>query len=262
MKIFCTGANGYIGKALVKAGVLPLMADVTNLDAVEKEMAHTRPDLVFHLAGKSSIDFCERPENKEVVIQTNLRGTHNVMSTLARLRKKGVMLSTDQIWHGNLLEAHKENSKLTPPVNFYATSKLAAEAVTISCGMNVIRTSYVFDWDRLSGHLVNSDMAYPTFIQRSFTYLPDFIEDLLLYAKMIHDMPNTLHLAGNEVVSWYAFMKAVGKEFGFSVRPRFFEKKGYAPRPHYCGLDTNLSFKLGFPIRNYYKGILRMKNEN
>lgn len=263
MRIYATGAKGYIGKALAKAGVLPLTCDVTKLGEVEKELADVRPDLVFHLAGKSSIEFCQKPENKEVVIQSNVRGTHNVMSTLARLRLKGVLLSTDQIWHGGIFEGkHKEDSKLTPPVNFYATSKLAAEAVTVSCGMNVIRTSYIFNWDRLSKDLTESDMTYPTFIQRSFTYLPDFIEDLLLYAKMFHDMPRTLHLAGNEVVSWYAFMKTVGEQFGFSVRPRFFKKKGYAPRPYYCGLDTSLSFKLGFPSRNYYQGAVRMKNEN
>lgn len=263
MKIFCTGAKGYIGKALAKAGVLPLTCDVTKLGEVEKELVDVRPDLVFHLAGKSSIEFCQKPENKEVVIQSNVRGTHNVMSTLARLRLKGVLLSTDQIWHGGIFEGkHKEDSKLTPPVNFYATSKLAAEAVTIACGMNVIRSSYVFDWDRISKGLAESDMTYPTFIQRSFTYLPEFVEDLLLYAKKFHDMPPTLHLASNEAVSWYAFMKTIGEEFGFRVKPRFFEQKGYAPRPHYGGLDTRLSFRLGFPVRNYYRGILRMKNES
>lgn len=263
MRIYATGAKGYIGKALAKAGVLPLTCDVTKLGEVEKELADVRPDLVFHLAGKSSIEFCEKPENQEIVSQTNLRGTHNVMSTLARLRLKGVLLSTDQIWRGGIFEGkHKEDSKLTPPVNSYGRSKLAAEAVTMACGMNVIRTSYVFDWSRISQDLAQSDMVYPTFIQRSFTYLPDFIEDLLLYAKMFHDMPEVLHLAGNEVVSWYAFMKTVGEQFGFSVRPRFFEKKGFAPRPHYGGLDTRLSFRLGFPVRNYYRGILRMKNES
>lgn len=262
MRIFCSGAKGYIGKALVKAGVSPLMADITNADAVDREIRRVRPDLVFHLAGKSSIEFCEKPENKEIVIQSNVRGTYNVMSALASIRKEGVLISTDQVWHGGVFEKHKEDSRVTHPVNFYAMSKMAAESVAQSWDMKIIRTSYVFDRNRLNEHIENPDTSYPTFIQRSFTYLPEFVEDLLLYARMFHDMPKILHLAGNEVVSWYAFMTAIGREFGFRVRPRFFEKRGYAPRPHYCGLDTSLSFKLGFPVRNYYKGILRMKHEN
>jgi len=177
----------------------------------------------------------------------------------------GVFLSTDQVWKGGWFERHHEYSKRTPPVNFYGMSKVSAEAVVSYAGGNIIRTSYLFDKKRLENRIQNMKTGvkeyYPTFITRSFMHLYDFCDLLEIYCQRFYEMPKVLHLSGSTTASWYRFMKDVENRYGVkgSVKPRFFNKSGFAPRPYYGGLNTNLSFGLGFPPRNYFDGIDRMR---
>lgn len=268
MKVFITGHRGYIGSELIKRGFLPLECDVTNPLEIEKAIKYAKPQLVLHLAAKSGVNWCQKKENREEVISTNLRGTWNVFYSLSQIRIPGVFLSTDQIWKGGLLEPHKENSKRTPPVNDYALSKLSAESVVSSTfNMNVIRASYLFNYERLKPHLRDMEIGlpvkYPVFIRRSFMHLSDFCDALEQYCDNFYQMPKVLHLAGSETVSWFTFMREAARKYGYKgvVLPRFREVESGAPRPWFGGLNTHLAQNLGFPRRDYIDGIARMKNE-
>lgn len=267
MKVFITGYKGYVGSELVKRGFTPLVCDVTNWSEVEREINRQKPQLLIHLAGKSNVNWCEKKENEDEVIKTNVRGVWNVFENLARLRLPGVLLSTDQTWRGWIFESHKEESKKTPPVNFYGLSKVAAESVAASFNMNVIRTSYLFDSKRLADRIVCMERGIrqdqPVFIRRSFMHLGDFCDQVERYCSNFYKMPKTLHLSGSETVSWHGFMKKVAKQYGFKgvVKPRFREVESGAPRPYFGGLNTKLSHSLGFPPVSYTGGIERMRSE-
>lgn len=272
MNIYATGASGYIGKALVKAGVLPICSDVTRPIELSKEIKEKKPDIILHLAAKSDPDFCQQKENISVVNNVNLRGAYNVAYHSLINNIPCVFFSSGQIWKGGFWEReHKENSKRTPPVNTYGISKLAAESIVSEFGTKIIRSSYVFDAQRLSPKLDalrNGKYLYePTFIRRSFIYLPHFIELVLEYCKRIAEMPNTLHLAGSETVSWYDFTWELARHFGFDkslVKPRRTEVEEDlgAPRPANAGLNTNLARSLGFRVPSYIDGIKRMRYEH
>lgn len=257
-----------MGQELLKRDYLPLECDVTDYSEVEKAIQSAKPQLVVHLAGKSEVDWCERKENQDAVIKNNVNGTFALFNSLASARIPGVFISTDQIWRGGWFEKHSENSKRTPPVNYYGLSKIVAEQNAIAFGGKVIRTSYLFNAKRLAGRIKDMEtglkQSYPVFIQRSFLHVHDFCDLLEIYCEKFYKMPEVLHLAGSRVVSWHSFMKEVEKQYGFTntVKPRYFEKKGFAPRPYYGGLDTDTAFGLGFPKRSYIGGIERMKNES
>lgn len=270
MRIFCTGPNGYVGKALAKSGVFPLCSNVTNKDELEAEIKEKKPDLILHLAAKSNVGWCERPENQEEVIRTNLRGTWNVCSTGIPT----VLFSTDQIWGGGWTEPwwtrHTEMGKKTLPVNFYASSKAAAEGVALSFKGKIIRTSFLFsakrdEMDERIGTLkARFPIFEPTFIKRSFLHLDHFILMVSEYCKRFEQMPEVLHLSGRRTVSWHTFMQAVAEEYGFPkrlVKARREDLGHFAPRPHNGGLDVSLSQSLGFKTYDYIDGIRRMKNE-
>jgi dTDP-4-dehydrorhamnose reductase len=267
MKVFITGHKGYIGSELVKRGFLPLECDITDPADVQRAIKYAKPQLVIHLAGKSSVNWCEDKANQEEVILNNIRGTRNVFEGLSQRRIPGVFISTDQIWRGGLFEQHKENSKITErtlPVNFYAITKMAAESAVEDFGGRIIRTSFLFDAKRLEKHLPRIEKRdYPVFIRRSFMYLKDFCDALEMYCDRYYKMPKVLHISGSEKVSWYGFMKEIGRQYGFSglpIKPRLHEVPSGAPRPWFGGLDTRLARSLGFPPRSYIDGIKRMKN--
>jgi dTDP-4-dehydrorhamnose reductase len=268
MRIYITGYKGFVGRELLKRGFLPLVCDVTNPLEIEKAIKYARPDLVIHLAGKSDVDYCEDKNNQEEIMRTNKRGTHFIFRALKDARIPGAFLSSDQVWRGGYFEKHKETSQRTPPVNFYGMSKVSAEAVVYLEGGNIIRTSYLFNFERLQSKIQDIETGkkqnYPTFITRSFLHVQDFCDLLEIYCKKFYKMPNVLHLSGSMTVSYYRFMKDIEKRYGKhgTVKPRYFETKGFTPRPHYGGLDTNLAFELGFPKRNYFDGIDRLRDES
>ena len=261
MRVFVTGHKGYIGSELIKRGFFPLECDVTNPLEIERSVKYAKPQLVLHLAGKSGVNWCEKKENQEAVIRTNVRGTYNVFESLRQFRLPGVLLSTDQIWRGRLFESHKENSKNTPPVNFYAMSKVAAESVARSFNANIVRTSYLFNFKRLNDMQSVDSERQPVFIRRSFMHLGDFCDALERYCKNFYDMPKTLHLSGYETVSWFTFTREIAKIYGGVVKPRFREIESGAPRPWFGGLNTNLAQSLGFLPLSYKDGIERMRSE-
>jgi dTDP-4-dehydrorhamnose reductase len=265
MRIYITGYKGFVGGELLKRGFLPLQCNVTSPLEVEMAIKYAKPDLVIHLGGKSDVDWCEDKRNQNELIKVNVEGTYFLFEALANARIPGAYLSSDQIWQGGWFEKHRESSKYTPPVNHYGLSKVAAEHQVSTQGGKIIRTSYLFNATRLQNKIRETEIGikrdYPTFITRSFLHVQDFCDLLEIYCKKLYKMPNVLHLSGSMTVSYYRFMKDIEKRYGKhgSIKPRYFEQQGLAPRPHYGGLDTNLAFELGFPKRNYFDGIDRMR---
>jgi dTDP-4-dehydrorhamnose reductase len=267
-----TGANGYIGKALVKAGCLPLSFDVTKPDEIRKGLEENKPDVILHLAAKSNPDWCEEPNNRFILSSVNVRGTYNVMYAASQSDIPCVLMSTGQVWKGGFWEGeHGEYSKSTPPVNQYGLSKLGAEMVTkmfLEEGAKIVRSSFVFDAKRLAPKLgklrAGQVLMEPNFIRRSFIHLNDIVNLLLEYCERIKDMPPVLHLAGSETVSWYDFTWELACQHLLDtelVKSRRTELEGVTPRPHNAGLDTSLASGLGFRIPSYRDGIKRMRNE-
>ena len=270
-RIAITGHKGYIGRELLKRGFLPLDCDVTDLAALQRAVKYVKPELVIHLAGKSSVTFCEDKKNELEVRKTNVLGSANVFKTLNAARIPGVFLSSDHVFHGGMFESHKEDavpySKQFLSVNFYGMCKLATEQAAHVFGINVIRTSFIFNESRLEDELCDMDMgnkSYPTFIKRSFLHLYDFCDMLEIYCNLFYRMPKLLHLSGSKVVSWHTFAKEIARQYGYRTpSPRYFEDKSFTvPRPKNGGLNVNLSHQLGFPYKDCIGGIERMKNES
>lgn len=267
MNVYVNGAKGHIGKTLIERGCLPLFSDVRNIWEVERELQEKKPNIILHLAAKSRPDFCEMPENLRCVIDTNVGGVRNVLSVAEKMNIPVVVFSSDHVWTGSFWErTHRESDTPRLPVNTYGLSKMGAEftagvfdnakIVRLSTGFDSVCLSPKFDaWER--GEILNE----PTFIRRSFIYLPDLVELIIQYANRFEEMPKVLHLAGNEVVSTFDFVYEVAKQYGYSmfVRPRWREVKGYAPRPHKGGLDVSLASSLGFRLPSFEDGIKRMK---
>jgi dTDP-4-dehydrorhamnose reductase len=265
-KIGVTGYGGAVGQELMKyPDVVPLPGDVRDLKAMESSIRAIRPDVIVHLAAISDVDRCENINNKELVIETNVRGTGNVCEAALEYNSKVVLLSTAQVFDG-LFGNYKENNK-PHPKNFYGLSKWYAEILQNPYdNLKVIRTSYLFDYERMARHIYplrqKESYEYPTFLKRSFLYLPHFVEDLYRYLMNFDDMPNMLHIAGNDTVSWYEFMRDVANIHGLDdklIFPRKKDAPGYTPRPYNAGLNISLSKKLGFQAHGYLEGLEAMR---
>lgn len=267
MKIYVTGHSGHVGKYLCQyPDVLPLDVDVTQEREVELAVRHLSPgDIVVHLASKSDVNWCEHRENQNKVIDVNFKGAIYVANATEKYHCGMVFLSSDHVFDGRWGN-YKESSKISP-LNYYGQSKVAAEEAMLEAfeHVKVVRTSYLFDESRLdeklSALLHGRKAGYPTFISRSFMYIPSFVDSLLRYVDNYTDMPRLLHISGNRIVSWYDFMIELAKRYTLDVElilARRMDIKTETQRPRKGGLNVSLSKKLGLPQSNYYTGIEQM----
>lgn len=237
------------------------------------------PDVVIHLAGVSNVDYCEQPENWDVVRKVNFTGTVNVARACSEHgRITMVYISSEHVFPGRpfFMGPYTEHDAINKVgVNNYSLIKIACEALRYTFqGMKVVRTSYLFDWVRLMNEEIpftELDYAFPTFIHRSYIYLPHFVHNLLRYAENIEFMPSVLHLAGSVVTSQYQFMSDFVRFFnvqGVRIEKRTTEwptgdgSPVIARRPHRVGLDVQFSRKLGFPLYSYKDGFQQMAKDN
>lgn len=266
MKIAISGHRGPVGQELLRfPNTLPLDADVRNPQEIEMVIKSERPDLVLHLASISSVEECEKPENEKKVVETNLRGTFHMASVCEKYGCKVVLLSTDHVFDG-IWGNYKETSKPSPK-NFYGHSKMSAEGLrSVFSNLKVVRTSRLFSSASLStemGKLVAGEVQeYPSFIYRSFMWLPHFALSLIEYSHRYEEMPPVLHISGSASVSYFTFMKGVAEVFEINKRlvmPRVAELQGCAPRPFKAGLNTALSKRLGLTQYDYMMGLEAMR---
>lgn len=262
-----TGYSGHVGQELLRYdNIVPLAGDVRIKDEIDLAVRNVRPDVIVHLASISNVDMCEDKKNEGLVRDTNVIGTMYVAEVAEKYGCEMVLLSTAHIFNGKWGN-YKENSK-PQPKNFYGFTKLAAEGFrAIFPFMKVVRTSYLFDHERLFRHLyplrVNESFEYPTFIERSFMYLPHFAEAFYYYLLRYQDMPQVLHISGSRTASWYEFVRDMASVYGVDsslVRSRNKELEiSSAPRPYKAGLNVNLSRKLELPQYGYLEGLQEMR---
>src|SRR5687767_4880060 len=172
MKIAVTGSRGRIGSRLVKLGAVPLDVEITDAEAVGREISLLRPDIVIHAASMSSIAECEG-KGYERAILVNFTGTNIVCQQAERVGAKVVYLSTEQVFdgvRGNYSEEDEPN-----PINDYGRSKLGGEAVCKLYGAKIIRLSRGIsrekgkDIDRYITDLEDGkEIQVPDFMKRSY----------------------------------------------------------------------------------------------
>ena len=146
MKILLTGADGFSGrffKAQALASgheVLPLSADLTNLDALQQHVRQSAPDAVVHLAAISFVGHADT----NAFYAVNVIGTTNLLTALSQLPTPPhrVLLASSANVYGNCEQSPIVESQTPAPVNHYAMSKLAMEHMARTFGdrLNLIIT--------------------------------------------------------------------------------------------------------------------------
>ena len=167
MKILITGANGLVGQHLIKllldkadatiiaAGRgknrLPFTVDerftyfdVDITDGVAATAFYTeqRPDVVVHAAAMTQADDCE--DDKVACWNINVTATRFLIEAVKPFNPYLIFLSTDFVFDG--LHGPYSETAETGPVNYYGSSKVAAEKDILQSGLNaaVVRTCLVY----------------------------------------------------------------------------------------------------------------------
>lgn len=131
MRLLITGADGFTGRHLVASArargydIVALQANLTDKEAVQREVEAAAADWVVHLAAISFVGHAD----PSAFYHVNVSGTLNLLSALASLAQppQSILLASSANVYGNCACSPIPEEQPPAPVNHYATSKLAME---------------------------------------------------------------------------------------------------------------------------------------
>lgn len=260
-KIFCTGAQGQLGSALVNLGCIPFEADVLKFDDVQQEMLEKSPDVLIHCVGLN-VDASQ--EDYEKAAHLAIFGTSNIIDMGINPHTRCIYISSSHIFDGKKGKYREQDRP--NPINDYGLIKLSAEQVARISGAKIIRLSTCFHmhhkdiqhWRRMA----NSGFGFevPTFIRRSYAHVEHVAKGIMEFANRWEMMPQVMNIAGTEDLSMYEFALTVAAYYGWDknlIEPRRKEvvMNGQAPRPHKATLNMGLAKKYNIPLFSVYDGV-------
>ncbi len=147
-KAIITGANGFVGKYLVQhlqeQGIRVIatdiqdcnsseadeyrQADITKADELSRLMADVQPDLIFHLAGFSSVS--RSYENPELTYAINVGGTRNLLDAVRKHSPSArvILVSSAEVYAAKGTPI-AETDPLVTESSPYTLSRLQQEAL-------------------------------------------------------------------------------------------------------------------------------------
>lgn len=262
MIVGVTGPNGRLGSWLVRAGCVPIEADITKPDEVEKSIAEIGPNAIINCAAWTDVDGAEQTENLEAVLAVNLRGPR----ILRRLFDGHLVhISTGYIFDGENGPYSEDDEG--NPINWYGWSKWGGELVVmVKEPYLIIRTLELFgpttngDFVRYVRDLteIGATLELPETLYLTPTYIPFLAEALLETVE--REITGILNLAGTLTMSRYEWGRKIAEHFGHDpdlIKPTS-EVNGVAPRPLRGGLSVDKAIGLGLPMKSPLEGLIAL----
>jgi len=233
-------------RELSLTGVSTSHVDLTSLKAVLSVFEKSKPDIVVHTAGLTSVEKCESDRNLAQHVNETL--AENVAKACSSLQLPLIHVSTDHLFSGK----HALLSEDAPvaPVNIYAKTKADAEFRVLEAYPKslVVRTNF-YGWGT-SYRQSFSDLIIKSLRSGSeltlFTdvfYTPIIASEL---ARTIHELidlnlSGIFHVVGSERLSKYEFGLRLAEVFNLDsslIKPGLLaERSSSVRRP----LDMSLS---------------------
>ena len=257
--------------------------DITDGDAVSKNIKEIKPDAVIHCAAWTAVDAAEDEDKQEKVFAINSTGTENIAKVCKEIDVPMMYISTDYVFDGQGEKPWEPDCKDYKPLNVYGSSKLKGELAVsgILDKYFIVRIAWVFGkngsnfiktmlnaaktHDKLT--VVNDQIGTPTYTFDLARLLVDMIET---------DKYGYYH-ATNEggYISWYDFTKEIFRQAVKLGRTEYSEEKvqvspvttaeygvSKAARPFNSRLDKSKLVKNGFkPLPTWQDAVERYLKE-
>ncbi len=286
MKILVTGAQGFLGRALLAAagdaecvatdrsaepvgGAACLAADLTDPHQVATLVDQVRPDWVINTAAITAVDQCET--DRQLARRVNVDAVGHLAAACRRLGAGLVQISTDYVFDGTA--GPYAETDVPRPLSYYGESKLASEDLVLAKlerGL-VVRTLWLYGY--LPGarpsfvswalQALSQGRRVPAFDDQwgNPTYIHDLAGGLLQLCRV--NASGLYHLGGATFMTRYELAVEVARFFGWDpglVDPVPTSAAGLAAaRPLRSGLATSaIERLLGRQTLGFRDGLVHM----
>jgi dTDP-4-dehydrorhamnose reductase len=285
MKVMITGANGQVGRALLKsvpaqvnaAGISHAELDVGDAQAVMSSIQAQRPDLIINAGAYTAVDKAE--SEPQLAERANTTGPHNLAVAAAATGARLLHLSTDFVFDGMASRPYATDAPTNPQSTYGRTKRGGEEAVqrVLPAKSVVLRTAWVYAAEgnnfvrtmlRLMAakgavRVVADQIGTPTAAQS--------LAEVIWVLAARPDVNGTYHWTDAGVASWYDFAVAIAEEAAVigllpaDVRVDPIATEDYptpAKRPSYSVLDKrSLLAKLSVPARHWRSNLRTVLRE-
>lgn len=226
MRVLITGADGQVGRALVRsapdsAHLLPTTRaelDIGDAEAVNTFFRESRPHVVINTAAYTSVDRAE--SEPELAYRANAAGARHIAGSASLHKARMLQISTDFVFDGRLSSPYSPDAH-AQPLGVYGRTKREGELAVLSelpmtaivlrtswiyseSGHNFVRTMLRLMRERQSIEVVDDQIGTPT----SAASLASAIWEFLAHP----DVHGVFHWSDSGVASWYDFAVAIAEE--------------------------------------------------
>lgn len=266
LRVLVTGANGQLGRDLVRAfrhdddaerryqvvATTRAELDLASRDSVLTAITSVEPDVVIHAGAWTAVDACESDADR--AFRVNALGTRHVQDAARIVAARVCYISTDYVFDGTATAPMDEWAP-TNPTSVYGRSKLGGEDeidpgnTIVRCawvcgahGSNFVKTMLRVAGERDEVRVVNDQVGCPS-----------FTEDLAPAIKhlVVARLPGTFHVTNSGTASWFDVAQATFAAAGLDpqrvVPITTAEYPTPAKRPAYSVLDNAALRLQGLP---------------
>lgn len=268
--VLITGANGLLGQKTVNTfaehfGVLATdiqsppatsttgaeyhSLNLTDFAALKKFLDDRAPDILVNCAAYTNVDGAE--SDRETAWNVNAMAVKKMCHILRRKKTKFIQISTDYIFDGQ--NGPYDEGARPDPLNYYGTSKLAAENAVKASGIDylIVRTNVLYGaapgvknnfvlWVKTS--LENHQKIRVVDDQVNNATLANGLAECLLMACVMNAR-GVYNYAGTDLINRYVFAQKIADYFGYDkslISPcKTADLNQPAPRPLNSGLITD-----------------------
>ncbi len=269
-KILITGANGMLGRTLIKvlSTDYEIIAtdvengDITDYQGFRKVVEEERPNVIIHCAAMTAVDACESQPEKAYLL--NAQGTKNVALAAQEFGCRLIYISTDYVFDGCKSGPYTESDKAGGAQTVYGRTKWQGEQSVIDTCPNYIiaRISWLYgpggpsfvhtmlklaDGTHPTLKVVNDQIGNPT----STYAVANKLKEILSHPELT----GIFHMSCEGVTSWYDFARKIFEIAGVDqkVEPcSSDEYKRPAKRPHNSAMEKKALREAGLsPMPNW-----------
>lgn len=228
MKILLTGANGQLGREIMRHNcllkdhqVIPLSRnelDISQKNAIYDCIIKYHPDVVINSAAYTQVDKAEVEQETSYIV--NAQAVKYIAEACKQLDIPLIHISTDYVFNGLKAEPYIESDE-TQPINIYGKTKLQGEEFLRENLFKhvILRVSWVYGYFghnfvksmiRLAGEkeelsIVNDQKGCPTAARE----IADAIYHIITKVEQGFESWGTYHFCNGPATTWYEFAKAI-----------------------------------------------------
>ena len=234
MKVLITGAEGQLGKTLIKKKPVEIFnkeirliylskkeLDLSNELSCKELIKKYSPDWVINCGAYTSVDKAE--SQKEIANAVNSKGPYYLAKYLKEIKGKLIQISTDFVFNGESNKAYEIDHPIKP-INAYGESKAQAERYLTKKEYNfeniyIIRTSWVIGnvgknffltmlkliSEKKIIKVVNDQIGCIT----SLDNLAKVCWEIIKLKEESVNIPGILHFSDSGICTWYDVARSI-----------------------------------------------------